>query len=158
MYYRTNEATAKLFKKHSFIRRVFPPSTKLLVEWPYFILRILRLVRTRWMDFLKLLYIPLYTLAQIVEIFLTASLLWVCRRPGHEPTIFPSGEAAGSLVPLNAQPHLLRRWHLVFPLTRRYVTEYQFSKPHFNCIIEVWCTLTNCKRIWQNKSVEDGKK
>ena len=48
------------------------------------------------MDILELLYIPLDTQAQIAEIFLTTSLLWVCRRPGREPMIFPSGEAAGS--------------------------------------------------------------
>ena len=53
-------------------------------------------------------YHPLDTLALIAEIFLTTSLLWVCRRPGREPTTFPSGEAAGSLAPLNARPHLLR--------------------------------------------------
>ena len=46
-------------------------------------------------------YHPLDTLALIAEIFLTTSLLWACRRPGLEPTIFPSGEADG--------PHLLRR-------------------------------------------------
>ena len=62
--------------------------------WPYFILRILRLVRTRGMDILELLYIPLDTLAQIAEIFLTASLLWVCRRPGREPTTFPFRESS----------------------------------------------------------------
>ena len=89
--------------------RVFPPSTKLLVGWPYFILKILRLIRTRAMGILELLYIPLDTLALIDEIFLTTSLLWVCQRPGLEPTIFPSGEAAGSLAPLNARPHLLRQ-------------------------------------------------
>ena len=60
------------------------------------------------MNILELLYIPLDTLALSAEIFLTTSLLWVCRRPGREPTIFPSGEAAGSLAPLNARPHLLR--------------------------------------------------
>ena len=74
-------------------------STKLLVGWPYVILRILGLVRTGEMDILEFLYIPLDTLAQIADIFLTTSLLWVCRRLGREPTAFPSWEAAGSLAP-----------------------------------------------------------
>ena len=59
------------------------------------------------MDILELLYIALDTLAQIADIFLATSLLWVCRRPGRDPTAFPSGEAAGSLAPLNVWPHLL---------------------------------------------------
>ena len=38
------------------------------------------------MDILEL-YIPLDILALIAEIFFTTSSLWVCRRPGREPTI-----------------------------------------------------------------------
>ena len=48
-------------------------------------------VRTWGMDILELLYIPLDTIAQIAEIFLTTRLFWVCRRPGREPAILPSG-------------------------------------------------------------------
>ena len=64
------------------------------------------MVRTHVMNILEL-YIPLDTLAQIAEVFFSTSLLRVCLRPGREPTTFPSGEAAGSLAPINARPRLL---------------------------------------------------
>ena len=87
-------------------RRVFPPSIKLLDGWPYFILRILRLVRTRGMDILELsssIGHPSPYCWDFPHHQFTLGL------SGLEPTTFPSGEAAGSLAPLNARPHLLRQ-------------------------------------------------
>ena len=119
------------------------------------------------MDILEL-YIPLDTLAQIAKIFLAISLLWVCQRPGRKPTIFPSGEAAGSFAPLNARPHLLRckakikktekRQQICFTMSPRESQEGERLPCQLVCRIQNCCSNFNLQVcvvassvMWPNK-------